>query len=104
MEVFKSLWRGELSLARTYWLFGFSAMFLIKIPLILWEEYPPATPLLPGLVAVIGIIYFLFISVAIWRSANNYKGKMIWPALAKLQIICGVLAFFGEFVKPHKPV
>jgi len=59
-----------------------------------------------GLVRIIqpyGILflsgYLAFISVAIWRSANNYEGLKIWGILSKLLIIIRWLGIlWGNFI------
>jgi hypothetical protein len=44
--------------------------------------------------------YWIFISVAIWRSAGNYTGRIIWGALARITVVFGYLSLMvGLFKK-----
>jgi len=36
-------------------------------------------------------LYLLLLSVVIWKSANNYKGKKLWRVLAKISVVLIVL-------------
>lgn len=81
----RQLWRGEISLPETYWIWGvaFSVIQGIIVRLI-----PPVIGaiLLPLLLA-----YSVFIWVAIWRSSGHYAGPRIWAGLARLAVVGGVV-------------
>ena len=38
-------------------------------------------------------IFYLFISVGVWKSANKYRGKKVWVILAKIAVIFTVIRF-----------
>jgi hypothetical protein len=38
-------------------------------------------------------VYFILISIAVWKSASTYQGKKTWSVLAK---ICSILTIFGS--------
>ncbi len=38
------------------------------------------------------VVYSLFMAVAIWRSAQKYRGKPIWSRLARAAVVLGVLS------------
>lgn len=107
MEFWKALWRGEVALVRTYWIYGvLASIILFSIPslildeLAIWES--DDTTVLVGLLIyslVIAPAYIIFISVAVWRSANNYIGSYWWAGLAKVVVVLGILSFVVEFIK-----
>ena len=93
MRTLARLWRGEIGLARTYWLWG--ALVGGGIGAIL--AFSASIGLLNGnrfLLAVdqaFSIIWTPFIAVAIWRSAGNYKGRTTWKVLARINAVFAVL-------------
>jgi hypothetical protein len=96
-----ALWRGEIPLATTGWLYGLFGMLLLASPVVFLTGLglaPAAKPLLLALSAAT-LLYAPFIAVAIWRSAGNYRGKLAWRLLAKgsvlfvaLQVVVGLSA------------
>jgi len=93
MVLVKSLWRGDVPLVRAYWVFGILGPLLLEIPLIIWEKYQPMEAIVT-VYTVITILYLAFIVVAVWSSANKYKGWYMWAALAKLGMITNVVSSF----------
>lgn len=43
-------------------------------------------------------VYWLFIAVAIWRSATKYTGPKAWAVLAKFAVVVGVARMLAEFL------
>lgn len=95
------LFKGDVSLPITYWIFGVliggigSRLALSAI------EYNFSKlslhdngELIMSLVFWGFVAYFLFIAVAIWRSASKYEGRPIWSYLAKFVVILNFV-FFG---------
>ena len=76
-------------MATTAWFFGGLAMLLLVTP-VLWLAFI-RSPLLqsPMVLAhsAFFMLYAVFIAVAIWRSANNYRGWIAWRALAKGSVL-----------------
>ena len=108
MRLIKRLWRGEVSLAKTYWLYGVLLIALISVPLRLYnhslESDPIGTVQKWGnatwyILIVVSHTYALFIYVAIWRSANNYTGRKLWAALAKIFVLFGLVMMAGTVGK-----
>ena len=102
------LFRGDVSLAATYWLFGVlgSAPFHIAFKL---YEYNYAEITVTGasklltaiwLLSIISISYGTFILIAIWRSAGKYKGRGIWSTLARFVVVMNTLALIASIVNP----
>ena len=109
MDFIRALWRGEVALIKTYWIYGTLGMLLLfGIPSIIFEEsgfYETEDPTLLIVVlahALFAVVYTIFISVAIWRSATNYMGSAWWAGLAKVAVVIGVLRFIAEIVKEFK--
>ena len=89
-------WKGEITLWKSYWLFGeiLNAIFLflllnLKIYMfkntglfnnVLFFDFRNLTILSK----IIIIIWTLFITVGVWRSAEKYKGNIIWVILTLL--------------------
>lgn len=97
MELIRCLWRGDMPLVKTYWLFGVvaSIMFNITFTYIGYQD-DTFTSGFGGFI-VLGwllfyFIYSVFICVAIWRSANKYQGLQRYAVLAKVAVILGVMA------------
>ncbi len=84
MSLIKLLWRGELSLPMTYWAYGVGGVFLISFFMILTLTTVSSFGLLMGLL-LFKALYMIFISVAIWRSADKYEGNRAGPFLPSLQ-------------------
>jgi hypothetical protein len=97
MDLVRYLWRGDVPLVKTYWLFGVAGGFLFRIALRYIEyqgrafESGLAPILVLGLV-LLSFSYTAFICVAIWRSANKYQGLKRYPILAKFIVIWGAMA------------
>lgn len=98
-EMLRKLWRGDLPLWFTFWILGviifgslrFLFYFINQDPLSLIAQYGiyPIT-----LLDAFSLIYGFIIWVAIWRSADNYKGSQFLVAGAKLVVILSALSMF----------
>ncbi len=86
------LWRGEVSLAETYW--GWGVVYplgLVLLAAITSKALPEITALIVWL-QWLRVPYYAFISIAIWRSSGRYRGPRIWAGLARIAVVLGVLA------------
>lgn len=105
MVFVKELWRGDVSLAFTYWVVLVIGNFLFVLNDMYWEAsgfYNVMT--FEKVVSfwtfiAVGIIYFLFTAVCVWRSANKYKGRILWPILAKAVVVFGVMRTIVDITK-----
>ncbi len=97
---FNLLWRGEIPLVRTYWVFGVLFYSLLEIPSYLIvpaisnsPDVEPSASFVFGMTAyaIFVLAYTVFVSVAIWRSAGNYKGSEIWAVLARVMVVIGLI-------------
>jgi len=83
-------WNGEITLWRSYWLVGellnslfILAIFNFEIYAFKNNKFTSSLPFLDFtnfsfLSKFILIFWTIFLSVGIWRSAENYKGNIIW--------------------------
>lgn len=107
------LWRGQIPLGQTYWIYGVLGSIVIRIisPVIAYYMAANATSLSGFDIALIrytwaaiAIAYSLFICVAIWRSANRYaiikpKNK-VNASLAQCVVVLSAVATVAAFVVP----
>ena len=92
--IFRSFWFGKIALWKSYWLIGelLNALFLLVIfnaeiyyfgnnkfleylPLLNYAELTLFSKFTI-------LVWSIFITVGIWRSAENYKGNIIWIFLS----------------------
>jgi len=98
MQLIKDLWRGDISLVKTYWLFGVAPSVIFYLALTYVQHQGDILASGFGVLFVCGfvlfffIIYSGFICIAIWRSANKYQGMKKYAILAKVAAIFGVMA------------
>ena len=95
------LWRGDISLAKTYWLFGVVVGICFAITFAFIEFQSSGLSEGFGPVVIIGLILFyfiyaIFINIAIWRSASKYQGPKRWAILAKIMVIISWGALIRE--------
>jgi hypothetical protein len=110
-KIFNNFWNGEITLWRSYWLVGelLNALFILavfNIEIYLFGNNQFSNSLLfldfsnlSFLLKITLIIWTIFITVGIWRSAENYKGSIIWILATFLFLSYRVfslrLIFFG---------
>lgn len=101
MDLIRALWHGEVSLAKTYWLFGIciNLLFFISLSYISSNQQLISTP--PGQAVfwtlfAFSLAYTPFILISIWRSANKYTGTKAWSILAKIMVIIGWMGYIKE--------
>jgi len=107
MQLIRDLWRGDVTLGKTFWLFGFGVNLLLTIIFLFFNNQPDILAILPGKIfffslLVFSIIYGPFVLIAIWRSANKYQGLPRFAILAKIMAIFGWVKYFvslGELGK-----
>ena len=88
-----ALWRGQIPLAKTGWLYGLIGLLFLIVPLTLVSSLglgPSPRELILAL-SMATLLYATFIAVAIWRAAGNYQGRRAWRLLAKGSVLFVVL-------------
>ena len=99
IKYLKAHWRGEFSLARSYWLHGVALTVLLNSGVALLEkslrdlrlEHILAFIILGGAAAIALAAWQI---VGIWRSASHsaeQTGRTLWPNLAKISLLLGCL-------------
>ena len=86
-------WKGKITLWRSYWLVGelLNALFILlifnfEIYIFGNNQFSNSLPFLDFsnfsfLTKIALIVWTIFITIGIWRSAENYKGNFIWIIL-----------------------
>jgi hypothetical protein len=105
MGLVRSLWNGDIPLGRAWWLYGFLIGFLLQLPLITINAYPIRVETIPMrflvlLLAVLIVVYAIFMTVAIWRSATKYAGPKWLAILAKGMLIIGWARGIVDMIGP----
>ena len=89
-QIVSDFWNGKIKLWKSYWLVGelFNALFILavfnfEIYIFGNNQFSNSLPFLDFsnfsfLSKITLIIWTIFITVGIWRSAENYKGSIIW--------------------------
>ena len=97
-------WRGEHSLARSYWVNGVLLTIAIRLAFLamepLQQDVRLEAQLVTGLVllAVVAIVV-VWQLVGIWRSAANStvrNGRAFWPIVAKIMVVIGAISAAGQ--------
>lgn len=77
------LWRGEVSLGTTYWIFGALVVFMFHM----LEFVPLGNPEQSGILKAISSTYYAFISIAIFRSSIRHSGSRLFIIYAQLSAV-----------------
>jgi hypothetical protein len=90
-------WRGRLPLWLTYWLLGVAGnmSFLAALVLIFVISCGEAAAVL-WIVYGCSLAWFIFIFGAIWRAAGVYPGRPLWPLLARIGVLIGIVRMSVE--------
>jgi hypothetical protein len=91
------LWRGEVPLRAAFWVFGVLGAVAVQLaltPVELWPEQARATLGAAGIAALAGVafVYAVFSAMAVWHSADRYRGPRRHAWLARIAI--GLILFF----------
>jgi hypothetical protein len=87
----KKVWRGEIGLVVTYWLWGVLVANILLGRVLGFIVDAVENEFLSLLHLVFVIAVNVFATVAIWHSAANYKGQAVWAVLARLTAVVNVL-------------
>ena len=104
MDLIRDLWGGDVPLVKTYWLFGVVAGIFFNIAFAYIEYQSAVFSKGPGHIFLLGLVVFVFtysvfISFAIWRSANKYQGLQRYAVLAKVAVILGMMALIRAMLE-----
>ncbi len=88
MEALAKMWRGEVSLVKTFWLWGIATIVGLSVGM----QFVFLQMALAGLgrllqlgivIAAAGVAYQFVVSVGVWRSAGRYTGSRLWAISAR---------------------
>ena len=102
--------RGEESLVYSYWGIGVLLAVILALPLFIFENpKSDSTAIILGLYALAYIIFTIFVSIGIWRSAGFYvieknkkKESGFWGYAARVSVVLAIIRFFVEIIKELK--
>ena len=110
-KIINKFWHGKIKLWQSYWLVGellnallILAVFNFEIYIVGNTNFSNSLPFLDFsnfsfVSKILLVIWTIFITVGIWRSAENYKGSIIWILLTFMFLSYRVLSlrliFFG---------
>jgi SNF family Na+-dependent transporter len=103
------IWNGNLEMVKTFWLVNILGSIIVGIPLLLGDIYYDHLNELLSIIILLFIIlycaYFVFATVATWRSSTIYinqkkkkKLKPFWGYAVKTVVVLSVLRSFGSLV------
>lgn len=90
-------WRGRLPLWLTYWVLGvIGNMSFVAVLALVYLAGGAGMMALLWAIYVLSLLWFVFVFGAIWRAAGVYPGRRLWPVLARLGVLVGVLRMGAE--------
>ena len=85
------LFKGDLPLYKSYWIYYVLGNFLISAPLLLVTKIQIQKFIYSfSLYLVINLIYYLTSCLGFWRSSQSYKGNKMLSFLAHLVVVIGI--------------
>lgn len=99
MPTVTAIWRGEIPLPKIVWFYGFMGSIVLALPVNLSTVAgaAPSNNVMVFYCAII-ILYTIFVSIAIWKSASRYRGLFVWPLISKLSVAIVLAAMVGSFL------
>lgn len=94
-NLIKQLWIGEFPLGRAFWHYAVAYGLLLNLVTtlaFLAVLLNNANMVLVVLVFASPVPYNIFMVVAVWRSADRYRGPKKWAELARLGTVIWMLA------------
>lgn len=88
------LWRGQVSLGTTYWIFGALVVFMFQM----LEFVPMENPDRAGILIFISTAYYFFISIAVFRSSLRHNGSRLFIVYAQLSVVALLLIVLWRIV------
>ena len=91
MSELEKVWRGEVGLSVTFWLWGVFIANILLGRVLGFIVDAIQNEFLSLLHTVFTVAVNVFVVVAVWRSAGGYKGQLIWAYLARLVCVANVV-------------
>lgn len=90
MNLLRDLWRGDVSLVKTYWIYGVLVSVVLGALLNVMIR-AQSVGFAFTLVWMAATVYGVFMAVAVWRSAGKYQGPKVWMVLARVMAVVSIL-------------
>ena len=85
------LFKGNLPLYKSYWIYYVLVNFLISAPLLLVTKIHIQKFLYSfSMYLVLNLIYYFTSCIGVWRSSQKYKGNKLLSFLARLIVVIGI--------------
>ncbi len=99
-----NLYRGNISLVKTFWIYCFTIVTLLFSWLygIIEETYfniapPSRSEISVTFIYILMTICSFFIFISVWRSSRKYTGRNSWSMMARLYVVFMIIAYVGIF-------
>ena len=98
MKLINNFIDGKITLWKSFWIVGFCHPYALGLIMGILEglgliQFQGTLYIVPSIMLVFGI----FATIGVWRSANKYKGKKIFGILAKAFMLLMFIFYFSEF-------
>ena len=90
MNFIKKFWEGNVSMVISFWVFNVLIEQIIIGLLAIIFAFP--------LMLFMWVPYKIWAVVGVWRSAAKYKGKPIWPGLAKTYVVVSLILLVARTI------
>ncbi len=90
MNFIKKFWEGNVSMVISFWIFNVLIEQIIIGLLAIIFAFP--------LMLFMWVPYKIWAVVGVWRSAAKYKGKPIWPGLAKTYVVVSLILLVARTI------
>ena len=85
------LFKGNLPLYKSYWIYYVLVNFLISAPLLLVTKIHIQKFIYSfSMYLVLNLIYYFTSCIGVWRSSQKYKGNKLLSFLARLIVVIGI--------------
>jgi hypothetical protein len=105
----RPLWKGEIPLWQSFWVFGVVGMITLYLGLnllsLVFEGPPNARShfayAVIALSGVFSLAYLVLVLFGIWRSATRYPGNKVWAYISKF-VVVGVASIYAYSLGPPR--
>ena len=95
MNFIKKFWEGNVSIVISFWIFN---VLIEQIVIGLLAVIIILSNLPKFLILFMWAPYKIWAVVGLWRSAAKYKGKPIWPGLAKTYVVVSLILLVARTI------
>ncbi len=80
------LYRGDLPLYKTYWVYYFFMNIVISIPVFVIVRFTNFVYTLT-IILLIKFIYYFISCIGVWKSSQKYQGNKVFSFLARFAVV-----------------